>query len=184
MAHAPAIASKPIERTLLFVTDRLSFGVGYMRGLVNGYKYRARLAAPDDLADAIQSAALVGDAMAQAHAEREIADARATEGTQAAPSAEARQNVLPHLLSALRWAGVAGCPSLSLKTLLQARDLGVLPDLVQGFDLQRWARPMADSISGEADHLAALRLVLRLSDEPVSAEGPASSRRADEQPAS
>lgn len=152
-----------------------------MRGLVNGYKYRARLATPDDLADAIQSAALVGDAMAQAHAERETADARAMGDTKATPGAAAQQDVLPHLLSALRWARVAGCPSLSLKTLLQARDLGVLPHLVQGTDLQPLVQAMADLITGEADHRAAQRLVPTLSAQPIPAKAPASLRRADEQ---
>jgi len=146
----------PLQRITRFLlaraTDRLSFDVGYMRGVLNGTKYRARSADPAAVARATQSATLVGDAVAQALVEREAARVEREAARRAATDDER----VRHWAAALRWARAAGSPSISLKVLWDAKVAGLLDQVIgDRTGVGELVSAMVDQITGESDHEAA-----------------------------
>lgn len=149
-----------IENTAWWAIERMAHASGYMRGLLNVRKYRARRDGASGFELAQQSAAMVGDAVAAAISERDaavriIGDAGDDDG--------ARSKALGHLEASIKWSAAAGCPSLILKVLLIASEAGLgrslLPD---GWQPPDGIRSLAAMMTGKADQRAAEMLSERL----------------------
>ncbi|WEH32570.1 SIR2 family protein [Streptomyces sp. AM 4-1-1] len=129
--------------------------VGYMRGMVNVAKYRARSAdgrAPD--LEAVLGAEVVGDLVAGAIATRDAAlrclAGAGTAGTGGTEAAEARERAHRFLLESIAKARLCRTPSLVLKDLLILKRYGFPSPLTADE-----TSALIDALEGEVDRAGA-----------------------------
>ncbi|TYB47858.1 SIR2 family protein [Actinomadura chibensis] len=157
LQRLPAAPRRTVARLMWTPVGFAARLAGYMRGVLNVAKYRARLA-PGSAVDTggLSHAEVVGDVMAGGISARDAGQRLLALSAATADPAERsalRGQAEDHLVEALRLADVCGNPSLALKVLLVMKDgdlsLPVPPHRIDGY-LQR--------LEGAADNAAVDRL--------------------------